>query len=158
MNTKFNSFFLSLGEGIWQAQRLEYDLTSLMLLLHRVENVFISIEDLLSFQLSLSRKTLGQLMDVLRKWINIGQIADAYLSEALSARNYLAHKVFTEDSDSLASEIGIAATLLKIKNARESVERADKLVQELVLTLSPMVGISPEEFSKERTRMLNDSN
>lgn len=151
------SFFRSFGEAVFQAQRLEYDLVSLLLLVQRLGDILISREHLLSCEERYMRQTLGQLLNQLQRRIQIGPEIEIALSEALSNRNYLIHKFFAQDSDNLRSSREISSIIGKVGNACNSIEKADAIVHSLISLLSPIVGISDKEFSKEIRKFLSDS-
>lgn len=150
-------FFSEFGLSVFQAQKLEYDLASLLLLLDRVINIQISREKLLSADAKYSKQTLGQLLTELRSRITIENKIDNQLASALDKRNYLAHRFFNEDSDKLRNPGDLPNLTEKIRAIGEEIKNATSIINALMSKYFTAAGITDRQIATELQKVLGTS-
>lgn len=125
-----------LGYAVLDSQRFEYNLSFLMLLANENLNLWSKEHDDLidEFMLNLSKKTIGNLINNLKKYLNLPEEFEEQLKEGLNARNYLIHKFFNDQAENLLTIEGRKIALEKIKSKRE-------ILVNTIINLDPLIEV-----------------
>lgn len=151
-----DNFFAELGNAVFQAQRFEYELVSLAISLRIVSRDEIQIKELLSIEISLSKKTLGQLICEVAKYETLPDQFIQEITLALERRNYLIHRVFAIDAELLKTRNTANQLIMKIKSCRLSIQQATEVVRRVSIDLMHKIAPSAEAFEAEYKRWLDD--
>jgi len=103
------------GEALHAGQVLEINVRSLISILNRHASAEIDADAIV---LSEDRRTLGRLIEKLRPLAQFCADAEAALSAALAARNYVAHEFFIRHNDAFSREEAMQEALASL-HARE---------------------------------------
>jgi hypothetical protein len=127
--------FLELGKALFTCQSLEVNLRALNAQLSNIENeseesTFGSSWDLFS------NETLGQLINALRKRIDIPADLSDYFEAGLKIRNEIVHDSMTRNMQRCSSPDGRLEVAAELAAMKQEVEKRNILVNKLLKTRS----------------------
>lgn len=125
-----HEIFRDFGFAAFKAQMLESSLVHVLLAADASGRIKLENKKNIEPELVLSKKTLGPLIEELRKG---GVSADlgAILKDALDARNFLTHHFFNWYSEAFASENGRGTMLQELQKLRFKIGKATDLLANL---------------------------
>jgi hypothetical protein len=140
-----------LGLAVLDSQRLEYSIAFLMLLSRKDVDFTNKIqdEDIDEYMLTLSKKTLGTLMNQLKKLIEVSDGFIEILEEALDARNYLMHRLLNHQSENFLTKSGRSEMLKDVKEKRKTLYECYFFLDPYIQILMKFRGFPSEYFIKE---------
>jgi hypothetical protein len=96
------------------------------------------------------KKTAGQLIGMLKRYVELDDSAERVLADALAARNRLIHRVLIESVEHLRTNEGQSAVVGEIRSLRLLVLKAHEMLRPTILALGQMLtGVVPETFMQE---------
>ena len=134
--------YRQVGEAIHLAQALELSISLLISILNRQ---FLAGIDERQLILADDRKTLGQLIREMKKHGDLNQEAADTLSEALEARNYVAHQFFNRNVEAFKSEAGCIAALEHLDKQTKKIAAATAVAGGFVQALCQTFNIKPSD-------------
>ncbi|HFQ5433808.1 hypothetical protein [Vibrio vulnificus] len=94
MNSSIDDVYKKVGEALHMGQTLEFLTRTLVAILNDNFDVEIEIEALVIRE---DRKTLGQLIGLLKSHADIDDVGASILKQALVKRNYVAHEFYIKN-------------------------------------------------------------
>lgn len=149
--------FVAFGETSFFAQLLEYDLISLYIVDSIIKGISFTRADLEDVQRYWDKKTLGRLLQPLKKSSIIPADLKSFLGTVLKKRNYLAHSFFTAKGNDLDTPEGIQRMIQALKEMRNMFEKAQTLIRETVENVMDDLGISSKAEIQRRMDELIDA-
>jgi hypothetical protein len=137
------------GGAAYAAQCFEVELTTLLLLAHRMRHPSAMPADLDSVEVKLSKLALGQLLLELKKQFVVHPEFETLLTQYLKTRNYLMHRFFFENGLRLLSPEGCRLMLTELKEMEASMREANGIADTMSRNLRKAVGISEEVLQAE---------
>ncbi len=95
MNSSIEDVYRKVGEALHMGQTLEFLTRTLVAVFNDNFDVELEIEALVIQE---DRKTLGQLIGVLKKHADIDDVGVSLLKKALLKRNYIAHEFYIKNN------------------------------------------------------------
>ncbi|EHH1246483.1 hypothetical protein J7H98_004086 [Vibrio parahaemolyticus] len=95
MNSSIDDVYKKVGEALHMGQTLEFLTRTLVAILNDNFNVEIEVEALVIRE---DRKTLGQLIGLLKSHADIDDVGASILKQALVKRNYIAHEFYIKNT------------------------------------------------------------
>jgi hypothetical protein len=128
------------GAALIDCQGFEYGVALVLHLLSRNGNIAVDPADIALVLDGVSKKTAGQLVQMLRKHVPVEDAAAAALDHAIWARNHLVHRVMMDNIEKLQDEKGRNELINKIDSLRAIVRKADNqhlrpIIKKLALEL-----------------------
>lgn len=124
MNQPLNmsALFEEYGRAAHYAQLLEYDLLSIWILDLFTQGVSLTRQDLLDFQASWGRKTLGLLLKPLEKSALIPDDMKQFMEVLRKDRNRLVHSFFMDESVTLETDEGIEGAFRELVRIKQNLD------------------------------------
>lgn len=141
--------FFEAGAALMDCQHLEYGLALLLFHFARHGHPGLDLDSLSRIMDNQDKKTLGQLVNMLRKSVRISPGIEAALQEGLDARNLIVHRVLADNVEAFPFPEKRAALTKEIRRLRRKVRDADKALQPFILAFSEALGVKQEEMEKE---------
>lgn len=95
MNSSIDDVYKKVGEALHMGQTLEFLTRTLVAILNNNFDVEIEVEALVIRE---DRKTLGQLIGLLKSHADIDDVGASILKQALVKRNYIAHEFYIKNN------------------------------------------------------------
>ena len=146
--------FAHFGLAIFQAQALERQLAITLATKYGPGPTRISREEFDSILEGLFSRTLGRLVNEMRKLANLSDDEVDQLQEALKKRNWLAHSYFWERAVDFLSESGRNVMIGELQEAACSFETLDELFKTRTLEWGESVGLTQQDLGREMERLL----
>ncbi len=140
--------FAWFGSAAYAAQLFEVELVILLIGQARLADPNCSIEKLDDLDISLSKKTLGQLLNEMKKHFTVSKEFEEILIEYRDKRNYLAHHFFSKNGEKLLSISGCKEMTTELQEIYDSLREADKIVTKMSENVRTASGINEEDFQK----------
>lgn len=125
-----HELFRDFGFAAFKAQMLESSLVHLLLAADKSGMIKLENKKSIELELVLSKKTLGPLIEELRKG-GISADLDEILKDALEARNFLTHHFFNWHSKAFATENERGSMLRELQKLRFRIGKATDLMANL---------------------------
>lgn len=128
---------IEMGAALMDCQTFEHGVALLLLHLSRAGVHGLDPAEHFAIMDNKAKKTVGQLIAMLKTRVDVrGDLEDS-LADALAARNFLMHRAFIDNIDRVPDATSRAALVKEFSRLRSRVRKADKLIRPYV-----------EEFSK----------
>jgi len=140
------------GLALYQAQLFEANLFNILLYHARILRTVATEDEYDALVADLTGKTLGTLLEKVRKVLSISDDDIRLLKEALRLRNQLCHGLFLNKANDLLTEAGmrrISAELVETQKTLENAEFVSLLICKLLLKV---VGIDENDLLAEAER------
>src|SRR3990167_5859543 len=134
--------YREVGEATHLAQTLEVIISALVSILNRHFHAAIDEKQLI---LAEDRRTLGQLIQEIKKHATLDQAAIEALSEALEARNYVAHHFFIRNVEAFSSNAACAAALTLLDKRAKQIAIATAIMSAFVQGFCEALKINPSD-------------
>ena len=148
-----------LGLAVLDSQRLEYAISFLMLLSKKDFDFTDKNQDeeINKYMLNLSKKTLGILIEQLKKIVKIDDNFVKKLEEALDARNFLIHRFLDSQGEKLLTKNGRNEVLSLVKKKRKILYECYFFLDPFIKTLMNLKGFSAKfSFDEVSNEFEND--
>lgn len=117
---QLNAAFACFGSAAQHAQLFEEALVRFLSAYNRISGHAVSLDDLEAYERSLNKKTMGQLLRELSKYVTIEDSeATTDLDDSLEQRNFLMHRFFLVKMNEFETEegrLGLIKELLAIES------------------------------------------
>ena len=148
--------FAHFGLAMFQAQCLERQLAIILATKYEPGPTNISRTELDDIFDDLFSRTLGQLVEEIGRLAELTEDEEERLQEALSKRNWLAHRYFWERAIEILSEPGRASMITELQEAAYFFQTLDELFANKTIEWAETVGISQQTLDKELERLVRD--
>ena len=142
------------GLAVYQAQVLEHSLVNAMVILKLPERNRITRTDIDDFMGQEFQKTLGNLVNDLKKYTTLPPGLEKLLSSALKTRNWLCHHYFRERAEDFMMLNGRSGMIIELDDSRDLLIEADSALNALVRPLAAQFGITEATIEAELEAML----
>jgi len=136
------------GVAMYFAQCLETELVNLLVALKLKDRDKITRSDIDSFMEENYKKTLGRLIQSLKKAMKIPENLEIELAELLNIRNYLAHHYFRDKAIDFVNKDGRQNMLSELELIISKLVNGDKKISSIVSVIREQYGITEEMISK----------
>lgn len=144
------------GLALYWAQCFEMSLSNTLLLHERATNIKVSIKELESLESALRKRTLGGLLNQLKKMVALDPKTTEYIDSALEKRNFLAHHFFQDRATLFFTSSGRAEMIDELISIKNIFVIADTSAMALCGALGKSLGISNELLDDEFNRMFSE--
>lgn len=146
--------FSRFGLALFQAQALERQLAIILASKYGPGPTHMTraeFDDVLSRLFSM---TLGSLVNEIAELSDITEDEEERLKNALSKRNWLAHRYFWERAIEFISESGRASMIKELQGAADSFQALDELFTQRSREWGETIGITQQSLDKELERLI----
>ena len=138
------------GLALLNCQGFEYDVGFLLFHLSRSRSTGLSVDQTYAIMEGDQKRTVGQLIQMLKQHIDVSVEMEKILHEALIARNRLIHRVLVERIEDTATDEGRVSIKREIGNLRRNVLAGSDLLRPIIDTFSAVLdGFDMEAQRKE---------
>lgn len=147
--------FALAGLAIYQAQVWERSMINIYLIVKSSGKSYATLDDWDQDENSLSRKTAGQLLRIIKDEKLAPQKTLEIFAEALDKRNNLAHSFFFEQSEHFMLEAGRKIMADELCSMSDLFSLSNELAQSLTTPLSDAMGLLPSDITREGDRLVD---
>jgi len=138
------------GAALLDCQHLEYGVALLLFYFARLGAPGLDVSALARVMENKDKKTLGQLIHLLKKSLKVSPGIEIGLKEGLDARNMIVHRVLADNVESFPFPEKRAALVREVRRLRRKVRDADGLLKPFIVGFSKTLdGVNQEELEKE---------
>jgi len=145
-----NPFYIESGAALMDCQTFEYGISLLLYIFSRIGVMGLDLKDMTAIMENETKKTAGQLINTLKKYVKVSDNFEDKLNVALDARNVIIHRVIIDNIEKLQNPETRNVLIKEINTLRSKVRLADKLIRKIVnKLLKELDGFDAEEFLNE---------
>ena len=148
--------FAFFGLAYYQASLLERGTLNLAAAILVKEEKEITSNTIDRVNNRLQKKTLGQIIGLVKSKLAFNSRFDDDLANALQYRNYLAHDFYFDHAEDLLSDTGRILMIDELKSILEHLQSVDVRMDELWISAYESLGISREVIEREMQRNVID--
>jgi len=146
----FTPIFFESGAALLDCQNLEFSIAFMLFNLSRLGIVGLNPRDIQSIMDDKDKKTAGQLIQMMKKHVKVSEGIETALIEALPARNYLIHRILSENIEDFIDEEKRNLLVKRIRSLRSKVRKVDNLLRPFNEGLSHALdGVDPQDIKEE---------
>lgn len=138
--------YFEAGAALFDCQPFEYAIAYLLYLFSRLGTQGLDTGTTVAILENEEKKTVGQLIVMLRKHLKVSEGVEESLQDALAARNLIIHRYFTDNLERMAQPDEHATLVREIRNQRKKVRDCTQLLDPFVKGLAE--GLDGFSFSK----------
>ena len=142
------------GLAMYLAQCLETGLVNLLVHLEVKDGDKIHSIDIDSFMEENYEKTLGRLINSLKRAMEISENLETELKELLEIRNCLAHRYFRVKAIDFMKKDGRQHMLSELESVISKLQNGDKKIDSIISVMREQYGITDEMISDEVENLL----
>ena len=151
-----NPFYIEVGAALMDCQTFEYGIAFLLFLLSRLGIKGLDIKEMSAIMENETKKTAGQLINMLKQYVKVSEDLEEKLKLALDARNLIIHRVVVDNIEKLPNPETRNILIKEINSLRSKVRLADKSIRKIVNNLTKELdGFDEKEFLDEMRYSLN---
>jgi hypothetical protein len=141
--------FFEAGAALMDCQTLEYGVALLLyhFALHGISG--LDLKALARVMENQDKKTLGQLVSMLKKSVKISSGIEDALKEGLDARNLIIHRILADNVESFPYPEKRRALIKEIRRLRRKIGAADEILRPFIMYFSSLVGVDQDKMEKE---------
>lgn len=145
------------GMALYHAQVLEVALTNLAVALYASkQGSFLKSEIVAKFD-RFEKKTLGQLLEEVRKHTSLDNETEAWLIGLLDTRNNIAHRFFRTHDSAMLEPRGRKLMADELREMIDELRRGHLAVEEIYRPLWAAFGVTEERMLSELAEMKRES-
>ena len=141
--------YFEAGAALMDCQHLEYGVALLLFHFARLGSPGLDLAALTRIMDNQDKKSLGQLLQMLKKNLRVSTGIETALKEGLDARNLIVHRILADNVESLPYPEKRAALIREIRRLRRKIRDATKILDPFIMAFSAAVGVHQEEMEKE---------
>jgi ERCC4-type nuclease len=142
------------GAAMYAAQLFEVELVTLLLNVQRLADSEVTLEKLNKMDDALSRKTLGALLNELKKRTSLHPDFEQLLMSYRDKRNYLAHGFFFENAQKMSNLEGFKKLTKELQQTERQLREADAIAMKMSENVRREIGIPEHEFNAYVSRLM----
>ncbi len=146
------------GLSLHACQQIEYSLKFLLFNMASAGIGSTTVEQAVAIIEDQDKRTLGQLLALLRQHVTIEERVAVSLASALEARNEVAHRFLVSNTQRIADPAQRPVVLNELKQLRNRILAGDGSVREIVNMVLAFRGIDIQELTKQFTEELSALN
>jgi len=138
------------GAALLDCQHMEHGLALLLFHLSRLGFTVLTPEETFRIMDNQDKKTLGQLIHLLKKHTTVSPGIETALAEGLSARNIIVHRVLADNVEMFPKPETRAQLIKEVRRLRRKVRDADKILNPFIEAFSAALdGVQREKMEEE---------
>jgi len=138
------------GAGLMDCQAFEFGIALLLFHFARLGTPGLDPSKIESILNNSDKKTSGQLIRLLRQRLSISDGIDHALSEALTARNELVHRVLIDNIESVLRHEDREKLVKHVRHLRRTVRAADQMLRPFIAAFNEALdGVSQAKIEAE---------
>jgi hypothetical protein len=137
------------GAALYDCQGLEYGIALLLFHFARHGHPGLDLDALTRIMDNQDKKSLGQLIHMLKKNLRVSPGTETALKEGLDARNLIVHRVLVDNVESFPFPEKRTALIKEIRRLGRKVRDANMMLQPFIFAFSEALGVKQEEMEKE---------
>jgi len=142
--------FFEAGAALMDCQTFECSIAFLLFHLARLGTIGLNINKIILILENKDKKTLGQLIKLMKKHLKVSDGIDEVLKDALSSRNYLIHCVLVDNVELFVQKEKRDVLIRKIRKLRGKVQKGISTLDPFITYLSKNLdGIDFKQLSEE---------
>lgn len=142
-------YFYWLGLAFHSCHQLEYGVKTVLVTMADMGLGGFELGEMIAIIEDEKKKTLGQVLQLLRQRVSLSdQWADS-LTTGLDARNRFVHRFLSEVDDRLANPSSRGDVIAEVKAIRRVVLEADRVVQQILEALYDHAGLNWQELRSQ---------
>lgn len=149
LSDQLKPIYAQIGAVVQASQQMEMGIGFSLTLLKQLASEKFLDADFNGSMDVFSKRTLGRLISGLHKTLNFDKDMIAVFQLALEERNYVIHKLFSQDVEKFTTKAGRDEIKARIRQARENMDKGIKVLDRIVIALLEMTGLSIEELMDE---------
>jgi uncharacterized protein YutE (UPF0331/DUF86 family) len=134
-------YFYWVGLTFYSCHQLEYGVKTVLVTMADMGLGGFDVAEMIAVIEDEKKKTLGQVLTLLRQRVTLSDGWATSLSKGLDARNRFVHRFLSEASDRVASPSTRPEVIAELKAIRKVVLEADRATQQILETLYAHVGL-----------------
>jgi hypothetical protein len=147
------------GAALLDCQCFEYGISFLLFHLSRLGVQNLDPTDMDEIMNNKKKKTLGQLIGLLKNHIDVREDIQETFQIAIDARNQIIHRILIDNIGRVVDENERKSLIKEIDKLRSIVRKADKLIRPLIEKLSEIIdGFDSESAKDEALKKLFETN
>lgn len=143
-----NPLYFEAGAGLYDSQVFEFGLCQLLLSLTVQGLIEFDVDMAINIADDRKKKTIGQVLTLIKKQVEFSSGWEATLIEAINARNALIHRFLVNNSTRMIVETEREALVRDIRNLRMQIQAGDKIVRNILMALYGRVGLDLDNLAK----------
>jgi hypothetical protein len=151
-----NPLFFEAGAALHDCQGFELGIAILLLHLGRMGAIGLRPEKIFDVLDNKDKKTVGQLISMLHKHVKVSEKIEKNLSEALTARNQLIHRVLVDNVEGFLDSEARELLIKKIRKLRSKVQKGDGQLRPFINAFSEALdGVEQSKIEQEVKALFN---
>jgi hypothetical protein len=153
-NEQTKDVYAHFGLAMYYAQVLEHGVVNAMIVARTRERHRITRADIDAFLDTQFERTLGQMLQELRRHLQVLPTVEPTLRAALKRRNWLAHQYFRERAVEFMNAKGRSSMIEELQEATALFRNADTALNELTREIQETFGIDDAAIEREMNEVL----
>lgn len=149
LEKQLKPIYEQIGAVVQSSQQMELAIGFGLTLLKQLNSTQFSDEEFEGSMNLFSEKTLGRLIGEFKKHVELDENSIAALRLALEERNFIVHRLFSENIERFPSVKGRKLVLSRIREARKNIHPGFIVLDSVVQMLLKVSGISAEQIMNE---------
>lgn len=146
----FQPVLFEAGAALLDCQTFEFSVALLLFHFARLGAIGLEPGKISQILDDKEKRTAGQLVSMLRKHIKVSPGLETGLEEALKARNYLIHRVFTDNVERMRRPEGRQELVREIRSRRAKVRKAHERLGKFIIAFSAALdGLDQKTIERE---------
>ena len=141
--------YFEAGAGLYDSQTLEYGISLLLFLLSDRGLIEFAVDDARAIIEGEKKKTIGQVLHIVKQHVTISSEWDATIQEGLQGRNRLVHGYLINNIENFLEEDKREQLIKEVRAMRRAIQAADKAVRDIIGVLVQLYGVSLESIQEQ---------
>lgn len=141
------------GLASYLAQCFEYSLGVFILVHNKLTKPGFTGRDFEELEKVLHKKTMGNLLNDLKKYVTIKPDDSKIMDNALERRNYLTHHFFYTRAAYMMSQAGVDKMIEELKDIANDFKVADAAIVAMYTKITKLLGMTDEMVVKEMEKL-----
>jgi hypothetical protein len=142
-------YFYWLGLTFHSCHQLEYGVKTVLVTMADIGFGGFELNETIAIIEDEKKKTLGQVLQLLRQRVSLSDEWADSLNRGLEARNRFVHRFLSEVDDRLANPSTRGDVIAEVKAIRRVVLESDRVVQQILETLYDHAGLNWQELRSQ---------
>jgi uncharacterized protein YutE (UPF0331/DUF86 family) len=124
--------FFEAGAGLYDSQDFEYSLKYLLFLISKATNTKIPVEETVKYLDDETKKTTGQLFNLLKKNMDLHPVMEELILESINARNILIHHYLTDNAERMSQIQNQKTIIQEIRELRKKIIKGNECLEPII--------------------------
>ena len=146
---QLNAVYACFGSAAQHSQHYEAALEEFLIAYNKISKKSLNLQDLETIETKLRKKTIGALLQELRKYVTINDdMIEQSLHNALQKRNFLIHDFFLQREEQFRAEEGRIEMLKELVGMGIELQRATDVINGMRVALLDALGLKHKKDMK----------